>query len=82
MLVQLLLLWQHLLMWNVFPRFDFYGIYVVMFLEILTTLVQALMVFSILIIAFGFSFYIIMCREVRRFCFTFTNITLNYIKTN
>ncbi|CAL1534373.1 unnamed protein product, partial [Lymnaea stagnalis] len=34
-------------------RFDFFGIYVVMFLEILRTLVQVLCVFSILIIAFG-----------------------------
>ncbi|XP_077991580.1 transient receptor potential cation channel subfamily A member 1-like [Glandiceps talaboti] len=44
-------------------RFDIFGIYVVMFLEILKTLVQVLTVFSILIIAFGLSFYILMSQE-------------------
>ncbi|CAG5121392.1 unnamed protein product [Candidula unifasciata] len=44
-------------------RFDFFGIYVVMFLEILQTLLQVLSVFSILIIAFGLSFYILMFKE-------------------
>ena len=40
-----------------------FGIYVVMFLEILKTLVQVLVVFSILIIAFGLSFYILLSRD-------------------
>ncbi|KAH9488093.1 Transient receptor putative cation channel sub A member 1 [Bulinus truncatus] len=44
-------------------RFDFFGIYVVMFLEILRTLVQVLCVFSILIIAFGLSLFMLMSRE-------------------
>jgi hypothetical protein len=48
-----------------FPRFDFFGIYVVMFLEILKTLVQVIVVFSILIVAFGLSFYILLCSKVR-----------------
>ncbi|KAL5022254.1 hypothetical protein ScPMuIL_001409 [Solemya velum] len=47
-------------------RFDLFGIYVVMFLEILKTLLQALCVFSILIIAFGLSFYILMGAEPSR----------------
>ncbi|CAA9998410.1 unnamed protein product [Nesidiocoris tenuis] len=41
-------------------RFDMVGIYVVMFLEILQTLLKVLVVFSILIIAFGLSFYILL----------------------
>ena len=45
-------------------RFDLFGIYVVMFLEILKTLIQVIIVFSILIIAFGLSFYILMATEV------------------
>ncbi|XP_076441440.1 transient receptor potential cation channel subfamily A member 1-like [Babylonia areolata] len=44
-------------------RFDFFGIYVVMFLEILRTLVQALSVFSVLIVAFGLAFYILLHHE-------------------
>ncbi|KAK6188192.1 hypothetical protein SNE40_004425 [Patella caerulea] len=44
-------------------RFDFFGIYVVMFLEILKTLIQVICVFSILIIAFGLSFFILLSRE-------------------
>lgn len=45
-------------------RFDFFGIYVVMFLEILRTLLQALSVFSLLIVAFGLSFFLLMRTEV------------------
>ncbi|XP_033737356.1 transient receptor potential cation channel subfamily A member 1-like isoform X2 [Pecten maximus] len=45
-------------------RFDVFGIYVVMFLEILTTLIQALSVFSLLIVAFGFAFFLLMKSEV------------------
>ena len=41
-------------------RFDQIGIYVVMFLEILQTLIKVLMVFSILIIAFGLAFFILL----------------------
>ncbi len=40
------------------------GIYVVMFLEILRTLVRAIIVFSILIVAFGMAFYILLATEV------------------
>ncbi|XP_060077074.1 transient receptor potential cation channel subfamily A member 1-like [Ylistrum balloti] len=45
-------------------RFDVFGIYVVMFLEILSTLIQALSVFSLLIVAFGFAFFLLMKTEV------------------
>ncbi|XP_023223427.1 transient receptor potential cation channel subfamily A member 1-like [Centruroides sculpturatus] len=41
-------------------RFNQIGIYVVMFLEILSTLLKVMFVFSVLIIAFGLSFYILM----------------------
>lgn len=49
---------------GLFSRFDFFGIYVVMFLEILKTLLQVIVVFSILIVAFGLSFYILLGSEV------------------
>lgn len=39
------------------------GIYVVMFLEILQTLIKVLLVFSILIIAFGLAFYIVLSKS-------------------
>jgi len=45
---------------SLFCRFDQVGIYVVMFLEILQTLIKVLIVFSILIIAFGLAFYILL----------------------
>ena len=44
------------------------GIYVVMFLEILQTLIKVLMVFSILIIAFGLAFYILMSKVSQLGC--------------
>ena len=43
-------------------RFDRVGIYVVMFLEILQTLIKVLFIFSILIIAFGLAFHILLSR--------------------
>nr|AOR81469.1 TRPA1 [Nilaparvata lugens] len=43
-------------------RFDMVGIYVVMFLEILQTLIKVLVVFSILIIAFGLALYILLSQ--------------------
>lgn len=50
--------WFNLLL--LLQRFDQVGIYVVMFLEILQTLLKVLFVFSILIIAFGLAFYILL----------------------
>ncbi|XP_046358020.2 transient receptor potential cation channel subfamily A member 1-like isoform X2 [Haliotis rufescens] len=47
-------------------RFDFFGIYVVMFLEILKTLLQVICVFSILIIAFGLAFFMLLKHEESR----------------
>ncbi|XP_059055068.1 transient receptor potential cation channel subfamily A member 1 [Achroia grisella] len=54
------LAWFELLL--LLQRFDQVGIYVVMFLEILQTLIRVLMIFSILIIAFGFSFFILLTK--------------------
>nr|KAG5700757.1 hypothetical protein BaRGS_034960 [Batillaria attramentaria] len=56
--------WFNLLV--ILQRFDFFGIYVVMFLEILRTLLQALCVFSVLIIAFGLSFFMLLGHEDSR----------------
>lgn len=47
-------------------RFDGVGIYIVMFSEILHTLLRVLMIFSILIVAFGLAFYILL-SEVNMF---------------
>lgn len=52
--------WFNLLL--LLQRFDQIGIYVVMFLEILQTLIKVLFVFSILIIAFGLAFFILLSQ--------------------
>jgi transient receptor potential cation channel subfamily A protein 1 len=58
--VTVFLSWFNLLLF--LQRFDQVGIYVVMFLEILQTLIKVLIVFSILIIAFGLAFYILLSK--------------------
>lgn len=58
--ITVFLSWFELLL--LLQRFDQVGIYVVMFLEILQTLIKVLMVFSILIIAFGYAFYILLSK--------------------
>lgn len=58
--ITVFLSWFNLLLF--LQRFDQVGIYVVMFLEILQTLIKVLMVFSILIIAFGLAFYILLSQ--------------------
>lgn len=58
--VTVFLSWFNLLLF--LQRFDQVGIYVVMFLEILQTLIKVLIVFSILIIAFGLSFFILLSK--------------------
>lgn len=58
--IAVFLCWFNLLL--LLQRFDQVGIYVVMFLEILQTLIKVLMVFSILIIAFGLAFYILLSK--------------------
>ncbi|XP_041484438.1 transient receptor potential cation channel subfamily A member 1-like isoform X2 [Lytechinus variegatus] len=59
--IAVFLAWFNFLLY--LQRFDIFGIYVVMFLEILRTLVQVLLVFSILIVAFGLTFHILLPRE-------------------
>ncbi|XP_033116145.1 transient receptor potential cation channel subfamily A member 1-like [Anneissia japonica] len=44
-------------------RFNVSGIFVLMFIEITKTMVQVLMVFSMLIIAFGLAFYLLLKQE-------------------
>ena len=63
--LMVVLISSHILMKVIFSsRFDFFGIYVVMFLEILKTLLSVMVVFSVLIVAFGMAFYILLCQEV------------------
>lgn len=64
--------WLNLLL--LLQRFDQVGIYVVMFLEILQTLIKVLMVFSILIIAFGLAFYILLSSVRHPRCSKIVNI--------
>ncbi|KAF6024025.1 TRPA1 [Bugula neritina] len=54
--------WLNLLI--LLQRFEFFGIYVVMFKEILATLLQVLVVFSILLFAFGVTFFALLRNEV------------------
>lgn len=62
--IAVFLSWFRLLLF--LQRFDQVGIYVVMFLEILQTLIKVLLVFSILIIAFGLAFYILLSKVSRQ----------------
>ncbi|KAK3089349.1 hypothetical protein FSP39_002938 [Pinctada imbricata] len=62
--IAIFLAWFNCLLY--FQRFDIFGIYVVMFLEILGTLLRVLCVFSILLVAFGLAFYILMKDEISK----------------
>ncbi|XP_057671401.1 transient receptor potential cation channel subfamily A member 1 isoform X2 [Diorhabda carinulata] len=68
--------WFNLLL--LLQRFDQVGIYVVMFLEILQTLIKVLMVFSILIIAFGLAFYILLSKGEH---LSFKTIPMSLVRT-
>ncbi|CAH1708732.1 unnamed protein product [Aphis gossypii] len=59
-------------------RFDQVGIYVVMFLEILQTLIKVLLLFSILIAAFGLAFYILLSRGNH---LSFSTIPMSLLRT-
>ncbi|KAF5301244.1 hypothetical protein FQR65_LT00944 [Abscondita terminalis] len=74
--VTVFLSWLNLLL--LLQRFDQVGIYVVMFLEILQTLIKVLMVFSILIIAFGLAFYILLSRGEH---LSFRTIPMSLVRT-
>ncbi|XP_063910671.1 transient receptor potential cation channel subfamily A member 1 isoform X3 [Zophobas morio] len=74
--VTVFLSWFNLLL--LLQRFDQVGIYVVMFLEILQTLIKVLMVFSILIIAFGLAFYILLSRGDH---LSFKTIPMSLVRT-
>ncbi|XP_033241469.1 transient receptor potential cation channel subfamily A member 1 isoform X4 [Drosophila pseudoobscura] len=74
--IAVFLSWFRLLLF--LQRFDQVGIYVVMFLEILQTLIKVLMVFSILIIAFGLAFYILLSKPNH---LSFSNIPMSLLRT-
>ncbi|XP_066946629.1 transient receptor potential cation channel subfamily A member 1 [Macrobrachium rosenbergii] len=61
-----------------FQRFDHIGIYIVMFLEILNTLLKVLFVFSVLIVAFGLAFYILMSHGGH---LSFSNLPMSMLHT-
>uniref|UniRef100_A0A914W205 Transient receptor potential cation channel subfamily A member 1 n=3 Tax=Plectus sambesii TaxID=2011161 RepID=A0A914W205_9BILA len=61
--VAVFLAWFNLLLY--LQRLDSVGIYVVMFLHILNTVVRVIMVFSVLFIAFGFTFHILLINDRR-----------------
>ncbi|XP_061382460.1 transient receptor potential cation channel subfamily A member 1 isoform X1 [Danaus plexippus] len=70
------LAWFKLLL--LLQRFDQVGIYVVMFLEILQTLIKVLMVFSILIIAFGLAFFVLLSNGQH---LSFSSIPMSLMRT-
>ncbi|KAG8222242.1 hypothetical protein J437_LFUL001440 [Ladona fulva] len=74
--ITIFLSWFTLLLY--LQRFDQVGIYIVMFLEILQTLIKVLLVFSILIIAFGLAFYILLLPINN---LSFTNIPMSLMRT-
>ncbi|GFR64313.1 transient receptor potential cation channel subfamily A member 1-like [Elysia marginata] len=47
-------------------RFQMVGLYIVMYIQIMKTLLQILFIFLVLMIAFGLSFYILQSREIQR----------------
>ncbi|XP_068620625.1 transient receptor potential cation channel subfamily A member 1 [Battus philenor] len=74
--ITVFLAWFELLLF--LQRFDQVGIYVVMFLEILQTLIKVLMVFSILIIAFGLAFHILLSKGNH---LSFSSIFMSLMRT-
>ncbi|XP_058459841.1 transient receptor potential cation channel subfamily A member 1 isoform X2 [Malaya genurostris] len=79
--VTVFLSWFNLLLF--LQRFDQVGIYVVMFLEILQTLIKVLTVFSILIIAFGLAFYILLSKIINPQAnhLSFSSIPMSLMRT-
>ncbi|KAL0280245.1 UNVERIFIED_CONTAM: hypothetical protein PYX00_001595 [Menopon gallinae] len=74
--ITVFLSWFNLLLY--LQRFDQVGIYVVMFLEILQTLIKVLLVFSILIIAFGLAFYILLSGGAH---LSFSTVPMSLMRT-
>ncbi|KAK4295471.1 hypothetical protein Pmani_031988 [Petrolisthes manimaculis] len=58
--------------------FDRIGIYIVMFLEILNTLLKVLAIFSVLIVAFGLAFHILMSQGSH---LSFSNVAMSMMHT-
>lgn len=59
--VAILLAWANLLLY--LKRFPFFGLYVVMFIDVFVTLIRVLLVFSIFIIGFALSFYLLLDND-------------------
>lgn len=78
--VAVFLAWLNLLLY--LQRFDQVGIYVVMFLEILQTLIKVLFIFSILIIAFGLAFFILLSEiQKQNHYSSFTTVPMSLFRT-
>ncbi|XP_047737830.1 transient receptor potential cation channel subfamily A member 1 [Hyalella azteca] len=71
--------WFTLLLY--FQRFDRIGIYIVMFLEILRTLLKVLAVFSVLIIAFGLNFFSIHFAELQGNHMAYSSVPMSMLRT-
>ena len=63
----ILIVWMNLLLY--LKRIPTFGIPVIMFLKVFQTLLQVLLVFFVLIMAFSFSFYVLMDHGVESFKF-------------
>ncbi|KAM9163470.1 LOW QUALITY PROTEIN: transient receptor potential cation channel subfamily A member 1 [Pangshura tecta] len=59
--ISVYLSWMNFLLY--LQRFENYGIYIVMFWEILRTLIRIAVVFFFLILAFGLSFFVLLCSQ-------------------
>lgn len=78
--IAVFLAWLNLLLY--LQRFDQVGIYVVMFLEILQTLIKVLFIFSILIIAFGLAFFILLSEiQKQNHYSSFTTVPMSLFRT-
>lgn len=72
--------WLNLLL--MFQRLYIFGIYVVMFVQILKTITKVLVLFFILFIGFGLVFYICLNYPVNSFIFFCSFKPLNYYPSN
>ncbi len=59
--ISILLTWIEFLLF--LSRFPYFGLYVVMFVEVLKTMVRVLLVFAIFIVGFALSFYVLMREQ-------------------
>ena len=72
--ISILFTWINLLLF--LQRFPFFGLYVLMFVEVLQTVLRLLTVFSIFIIAFALSYFVLLSEQS-----TFSNVWKSMVKT-